>query len=175
VDISRIQNGQLEVKLQPADLASIVERMGEEQRQIMPERTILLLCQPSGWIPVSADAERIGQVITNFLTNALKYSSEAAPVEVDVQVEDQQTRVWVRDQGPGIPPGEQAHIWERFHRVPGIEVQSGSGIGLGLGLHISKTIIERHHGQVGVKSTPGEGATFWFTLPLAVPEEKLGN
>jgi signal transduction histidine kinase len=175
VDISRIQSGRLEINPQPADLASIVKRMVEEQRQIVPERTIFLLCPPCGRIPVSADAERIGQVITNFLTNALKYSGEAAPVEVGIQVEGQQARVWVRDQGPGIPPEEQAHIWERFHRVPGVEVQSGSGIGLGLGLHISKTIIERHHGQVGVKSTPGEGATFWFTLPLAVPEEKSGN
>jgi signal transduction histidine kinase len=175
VDISRIQSGQLEVKLQPADLASIVKRIVEEQRQVVPERTILLHCPLAGPILVSADAERIGQVITNFLTNALKYSSEVAPVEVGIQIEDQQACVWVRDQGPGIPPGEQAHIWERFHRVPGIEVQSGSGIGLGLGLYISKTIIERHYGQVGVKSAPGQGATFWFTLPLAVPEEKSGT
>ena len=166
VDISRIQNGQLEVKFQPADLASIVEPAVEEQRQIVPERTILLRRSLAGRIPISADAERIGQVITNFLTNALKYSDEAAPVEVGVQVDDQQAYVWVRDQGPGIPPEEQAHIWERFHRVPGIEVQSGSGIGLGLGLHISKTIIERHHGQVGVESAPGKGSSFWFSLPL---------
>ncbi len=166
VDISRIQNGQLEVKLQPADLAAIVERAVEEQRQIVPERTILLHRPLAGRIPISADAERIGQVITNFLTNALKYSGEAAPVEVGIQAGYQQAYVWVRDRGPGIPPGEQAHIWERFHRVPGIEVQSGSGIGLGLGLHISKTIIERHHGQVGVEGTPGEGSSFWFSLPL---------
>ena len=167
VDISRIQSGRLEVKLQPADLAAIAEQAVEEQRQIAHGRTILLLRPLAGPVPVSADAERIGQVIANYLTNALKYSDEAAPVEVGVQVDGQQGRVWVRDQGPGIPAEEQAHIWERFHRIPGIEVQSGSGIGLGLGLHISSTIIERHHGQVGVESIPGKGATFWFTLPLA--------
>ena len=105
-----------------------------------------------------ADAERLGQVVTNFLTNALKYSREAAPVAVGVQMENQQGRVWVRDQGPGMGPLKQEQIWERFHRVPGIEIQSGSGIGLGLGLYISKTIIEHHHGQVGVESTPGQGA-----------------
>jgi signal transduction histidine kinase len=88
-------------------------------------------------------------------------------VEVGLGVEAQQVRVWVRDGGPGIPLAEQERIWERFHRVPGIEVQSGSHIGLGLGLSICREIIERRHGLVGVQSTPGEGATFWFTLPRA--------
>jgi signal transduction histidine kinase len=66
-----------------------------------------------------------------------------------------------------VPPEEQEQIWERFYRVEGIEVQSGSGVELGLGLHISRTIIERHHGQVGVQGTRGAGSTFWFTVPLA--------
>ncbi|MGZ3673685.1 MAG: sensor histidine kinase, partial [Ktedonobacterales bacterium] len=80
-------------------------------------------------------------------------------------------RVSVHDNGPGLPPEEQTRIWDLFHRVPGINVQSGSGIGLGLGLHISKTIVERHGGQVGVDSAIGRGATFWFTLPLATPTQ----
>jgi signal transduction histidine kinase len=86
---------------------------------------------------------------------------------VGLAVECQEARVWVRDEGPGVPAEEHEHLWERFRRVKGIEVQSGSGIGLGLGLHISRTIIELHHGQVGVLSAPGEGSTFWFSLPLA--------
>jgi len=75
--------------------------------------------------------------------------------------------VLVRDEGPGLSEIEQQRIWERFYRAKGIEVQSGTGIGLGLGLHICKTIIEYHQGQVGVQSVPGQGSTFWFTLPLA--------
>jgi signal transduction histidine kinase len=85
-------------------------------------------------------------------------------------VDDQQAQVWVRDQGPGLTPEEQEHIWERFHRVKGIEVQSGSGAELGLGLHVSRTIIELHYGQVGVQSARGAGSTFWFSLPLAALE-----
>ena len=119
-------------------------------------------------VPVEADAGRIEQVVTNFLTNALKYSPADRPVEVGIAVEEEgeQARVWVRDQGPGLPPEEQEQIWERFHRAQGVEVQTGTGVGLGLGLYISRMIVERHHGQVGVDSVPGQGATFWFTLPL---------
>jgi signal transduction histidine kinase len=170
IDISRIQAGRLELHLKREDLVSIVRRMVEEQRQTAPERSISLSLDVASLV-VCADADRIGQVVTNYLTNALKYSQEDRPVEVGVQGEGQQGRVWVRDHGPGIPLAEQEHLWERFYSVPGIEVQSGSGIGLGLGLHISKTIIEYHQGQVGIQSSPRHGSTFWFTLPLAGPEQ----
>ena len=78
----------------------------------------------------------------------------------------------MRDAGPGLAPEEQEQIWERFHRVRGVEVQTGTGVGLGLGLYISRMIVQRHHGQVGVDSLPGQGATFWFTLPLSHTAEE---
>jgi signal transduction histidine kinase len=168
VDTTRIQAGRLELFLKRAELVGIVRMMVEEQRQAVPERSIFFSLNGKSLF-VSADADRIGQVVTNYLTNALKYSSEDRPVEVGVEAEGPQARVWVRDQGPGIPLAEQGLIWERFHCVPGIEAQCGLGVGLGLGLHISKTIIDYHQGQVGVQSMPGHGSTFWFTLPLAGP------
>jgi signal transduction histidine kinase len=172
VDNARIQGGQLEFYFQQEDLAAVVRPAVEEQRQLFPERVILFSQPDEAPLPVWCDAARVGQVVTNFLTNALKYSPEDGLVEVGVQAEGQQARVWVRDQGPGIPKSAQAQLWERFHRVPGIEVQCGSGVGLGLGLYISKMIIKHHDGQVGVESTLGQGSTFWFTLPLL---EKQGN
>ncbi len=127
------------------------------------------------YAPVIADADRIGQVVTNYLTNALKYSPAGRPVEVRLEVEKQKVRVArvsVRDEGPGLPPEEQERVWQRFYRVLGVEAQNSSGVGLGLGLHISRIITERHQGEVGVQSEPGRGSIFWFTLPLAKDMEE---
>ena len=171
LDTSRIEAGRFALRITLADLAAMVRMAVEEQRQAALERTILLYLPTEEETPVYADAERIGQVVTNYLTNALRYSAAVHPVEVGVQREGQQGRVWVHDQGPGIPQHEQERLWERFHRVPGIEAQSGSSMGLGIGLYLSKILIEQHGGQVGVQSLPGQGSTFWFTLPLAAPEQ----
>lgn len=122
-----------------------------------------------------ADADRVQQVISNYLSNALKYSEADKPVEVHIELVGKLVRVSVRDEGPGLSRTQQQHLWERFYRVPEVEVKSGTGIGLGLGLHITRMIIERLGGQVGVQSTPGEGSTFWFTLPLIEAGEKEGN
>ncbi len=82
-----------------------------------------------------------------------------------------EVRVWVQDHGPGLPDTEHDRIWERFYRVADMAHQDGSSEGLGLGLHISRNIVERHGGRVGVEGAPGAGATFWFTIPLAQPDD----
>jgi PAS domain S-box-containing protein len=166
LDMSRIRAGKLDTRVEACDLASLVRDVVEEQRQLNPTRTIEL-SEPAPGVPVLADPDRIRQVLTNYVGNALKYSQEDRPVEVRVEGAGEDARVLVRDHGQGIPPDELARIWEPFHRVKAVKVLSGSGIGLGLGLFISKTIVERHGGAVGVESTPGEGTTFSFTLPFA--------
>jgi signal transduction histidine kinase len=167
LDVSRMRCGHLELHVDPTDLKTIVHAAVEEQRQVWPERTIHPCLPAEERVPIAADAARIEQVVMQYLANALRYSKDDLPVEVGVRVEAQQARVWVRDQGPGLPAEQQARIWECFHRAPGIQVQSGSGVGLGIGLYLSKIIIERHQGQAGVESAPGQGSTFWFTLPLS--------
>jgi PAS domain S-box-containing protein len=166
LDVSRIQTGKLELHLEPTDLVAIVREAVQEQRQIVSTRIIHLELPLETTLPIVADIDRIGQVVANYLTNALKYSAEDRPVTVQLRVEGPTARVLVHDEGPGLPPGAETQIWERFHQLSEVKVQSGSSVGLGLGLHISRTIIERHQGQVGVQSIPGQGATFWFTLPL---------
>jgi signal transduction histidine kinase len=176
LDDARIHEGRLELRLAPTDLAAIVRAAVDEQQHLVGPRTVHLEMPGDGQpVPVVADAGRIEQVVSNYLTNALKYSQEARPVAVGLSVDGQAARVWVRDAGVGVPPDEQGAIWDRFHRAMGITVQSGSDVGIGIGLHICKTIIERHGGQVGVESAVGQGSTFWFTLPLDPHDEARDN
>lgn len=166
LDVSRIRAGKLELRVAQCDLAALAREAVEEQRQMAPGRAIRLRLPPAtrGPLIVAADSDRIRQVISNYLTNALKYSRESQPVSVSVRADGEWARVAVRDEGPGVPIAEQAHVWERFYRVQGTQVVSGVGVGLGLGLHISRTIIEQHEGTVGLRNAPGRGAIFWFAL-----------
>src|SRR6266849_5438243 len=167
LDVTRIQRNKLVMHKEECDLARIVREAVEEQRSSMASSRIILVDLAfSEDVPIIADAARIGQVVSNFLSNALKYSPSDRPIEVQMQVEGQKARVLVRDAGPGIPLEEQGRIWERFYRVPGVERRSGSSVGLGLGLYICRKIIEQHSGEIGVESTPGVGSTFWLALPL---------
>ncbi|HVB20842.1 MAG TPA: PAS domain-containing sensor histidine kinase [Ktedonobacteraceae bacterium] len=168
LDASRIQANKLEFHMEPCDLTLIVQEAVQNQQYENARRPITLELPSIQPLPIIADVDRIGQVVTNYLSNALKYSPPTTPIRVRVAVDGQTVHVSVSDEGPGLSEEEQEHIWERFYRVKGIEVQSGSGVGLGLGLHICRTIIERHGGQVGLDSTPGADSTFWFTLPLSL-------
>ncbi len=168
LDVSRIQSNRLNLHLHYCDLLEIVRETVAAQRAATPLHLITLTITDIMTIPIMADGDRVGQVISNYLTNALKYSPTSQPVEVSVVIIDgTRARVSVSDKGAGLSVEEQAHLWQRFYRVPGITAQSDSGVGLGLGLYICRTIIELHQGQVGVESTPGQGSTFWFTLPIA--------
>jgi signal transduction histidine kinase len=186
-DTAAIRAGRLELHRAPCNLAALVRAQVAEQRVAAPQRDIHLhlptpASEGSGRrfpiIPVDADADRIGQVVGNFLTNALKYAPPEYPVDVSVEMPVAPAggggwaRVAVRDRGPGLPEAECERVWEPFHRAQGIaaqgEKQSGvQGGSLGLGLHICKAIVEAHGGRVGVESEAGAGSTFWFTLPQA--------
>jgi signal transduction histidine kinase/integral membrane sensor domain MASE1 len=174
LDVTRARQGILTQSLQPCRLEVLVNTVVEEQRLLTPRRTLLLDLPEAGRlsIMVNADAERLSQVLTNYLANAVRYSPDDQTIEVSLRLVKQapedgketMARVAVRDHGPGIAPEERSTIWDRFQRAHRTSEARG---GLGLGLYIARTIIERHGGHVGVESTLGEGATFWFTLPLA--------
>jgi signal transduction histidine kinase len=121
---------------------------------------------PERVVPVMADAERIAQVITRYLVNALSSSPADQPVSVQLTVEGAVARVSVHDQGRDIPGDEQGRIWERFYHAKRTAVQQELDLNTGLGFYLSRAFMERHQGRVGVQSAPGRGATFWFTLPV---------
>ncbi len=166
LDLTRIDVGSLALRPQECDLVQVVRDAVEEQRAAIPERCISVSLPPSPLLD-RADPDRIGQVVSNFLSNALKYSAPDTGIEVRLHEEDHQAILEVEDHGPGLTPTQQEHLWDRFYRVPGITQHQGAPNSLGLGLYICRTIIERHNGHVGVRSTPGAGSTFWFALPLA--------
>lgn len=168
LDISRIRSNRLELQLNPApcELITLVRNIVHEQREVYPECSIQLNLPPEEHIYVVIDANRIGQVIINYLTNAIKYAPTDRPIEVSVCQERENALVSVRDEGPGLSQVDRERVWERFYRVREIKALNGSSVSLGLGLHICKTIVQLHHGEVGVHSAPGKGSTFWFTLPL---------
>jgi signal transduction histidine kinase len=116
---------------------------------------------------VYADRDMIAQVITNLLSNAVKYTPSAGAVDVGIEVNDadQIVRVTVSDTGVGIPPDDLKHVFDKFYRV---EANKACAKGTGLGLNLVKQIVEKvHAGRVFVSSTPGEGSTFGFDMPLA--------
>ena len=167
LESSRITANTMDLLLELCELDTLVQEVMQDARHIPKTRTVRVEVSAEESILVMADANRIKQVVIHFLSNAHKYSPLEEHIDVLLQTEGDVARVSVLDSGPGIPLNEQNKIWERYYRVPTIGVLNGSEIGLGLGLHISRTIIEQHHGHIGVQSTPGSGSTFWFTLPLS--------
>ncbi len=165
LDTARLREQRVEFHLQRLDLTGLVQGVVTDFQLASSSRSIHLSPLPLSLI-IEGDPDRIGQVVSNYLTNALKYAPPERPITAKVERADAYVRITVHDEGPGIPEDKREHIWERFYRAPGTSPQSGSLVGLGLGLYISRSIIERHHGHVGVISVYGHGSTFWFTLPL---------
>ena len=163
-DITRIRVGIAETHTARCDLGEIVHNTVAGQRLVW-RRRIIHLESPAETVLVVADADRVAQVVGNYLSNALKYSPKAQPVEVRLECGDGEARVAVRDHGVGIAPEYQQRVWERFYRTSGS--RSYSADGLGVGLFICRQLVEQMGGKVGLESVPGEGSTFWVTVPLA--------
>jgi PAS domain S-box-containing protein len=165
LDVSRIETHKFELSLKECNLVPLVEEVLADQWPTAYNRRIELHLPEQEQVPVLVDKDRIGQVLINYLTNAHKYSPADSVISVALTVESAIARVFVCDQGSGLTPSEQEHVWEPFYQTEPSMSRGGEG-GLGLGLYITKIIVQQHGGQVGVESEPGQGSTFWFTLPL---------
>jgi signal transduction histidine kinase len=159
---SRIAADQpIDLRLEPVDLVTEVQ-VAAGQRRL--EREPIGVEAPDDPVVVRADRQRIGQVLANLLTNAVKYSPAGSAITVRVVRGDGEARIEVIDAGVGIPPEALPHLFDRFYRV---EATATSAPGVGLGLYITRRIVEAHGGTIEVASTPGSGSTFTVRLPLA--------
>jgi signal transduction histidine kinase len=124
-------------------------------------------------VPIWADPLRIEQVVTNLLDNAIKYSPEGGPIEVDVDsVEPGTVRLAVRDHGIGVPPEHRGQIFERFYQAETVPTKHASG--MGLGLYISRQIVELHDGRIAAEFPPDGGTRFVVTLPTGADRSVCG-
>jgi histidine kinase len=164
--MSQIENNQLRLEVSPASLQQLLIREAGKFRPQFGEKSVTLRqIMPEAVPPVMMDDKRIGQVISNLLTNALRYTPAAGTIEMGVRVNGNMATVWVRDTGPGIPPDALPRIFDRFYRVdPSRSRISG---GAGLGLAIAKHFVEAHGGTIRAESEAGKGTCIQFTLPLA--------
>lgn len=165
LDLSRLESNRFEITPQLQDVASPIEAAIERLRAMYPDRSIVFHPNRAGPLNAMIDGERIRKVLDHLVLNGLTYAPKDAPVDVSLSANARQVRVEVRDQGPGLTTEEQAKIWDPFYRVPGVPMYSGSSAALGLGLYLSRAIVLRMGGQIGVHSHAGQGATFWFTFP----------
>ena len=163
LDISKMQVGQLEYRMEPFDLDMLAREITENVQGTT--QTHHLILQKTPQVHVLGDRDRIGQVLINLLNNAIKYSSDADRVLINVSTDETSALVSVQDFGIGIDEAYHEKIFERFYQVN--EPVEKTYPGLGIGLFISHEIIKRHQGRLWVQSQKGQGSTFTFCLPLS--------
>ncbi len=163
LDVDRIKDSQLFLRSEVFNLNELVKDTIDDIKYAYKQTHITLEIESICY--VNADRDRIGQVLINFITNAIKYSPDDKNIEIKVfQMNDNTVSVSVNDKGIGIEKEDQQNIFKRFYRVSGKNEDTFSGFGIGL--YLAREIIERHNGQVTVNSIKGNGSEFIFTLPL---------
>jgi signal transduction histidine kinase len=161
--LARLDAGQDPMRREEMDLARVTRECVEMVRPLAAERNVELRCDlPPVTCP--GDAERISQVVTNLLSNAIQFNHPGGDVRLSARAENGVAALAVADTGQGIPAQDLPHIFERFYRVD--PSRSGAQGGTGLGLAISKAIVDAHSGSIEVFSQPGAGSTFTVKLPL---------
>jgi len=164
LDVTRIQQGKIQLNKEIFPLHDLVAELVDNLQSVTSHKFVILVSQKDA---IFADRDKIRQVLTNLLTNAIKYSPGDKKIIVRSKTIGKHITVGVQDFGIGISKSQQAKIFERFYQAPQRASARNTYPGLGLGLYISSEIIRLHHGKIGVKSVPGKGSIFSFSLPLA--------
>jgi PAS domain S-box-containing protein len=163
LDVSKIQAGKLDYAQESINIDALVHDIAEMLQQISTTHTITI--HGTSHTKVIGDSDRLRQVFTNLISNAIKYSPKANQVDIYLSASQNTVTVSVRDYGIGIPGEHQQKIFDRFYRVSGVHDKTFPG--LGMGLYISSEIIKRHDGRLWVESEENKGSTFSISLPAA--------
>lgn len=162
LDISKVQGGKLVMEQKPFNLDTLISEMIEQMQATTTRQNIKLVGKTNATI--IGDRDRVGHVIVNLITNAIKYSPDSSPIIVKIFcAEEQQAVTQIQDFGIGIDPSHQSKLFAQFYRVTDPHKPYP---GLGIGLYLSRQIVERHDGKIWVESKKGEGSVFSFSLPL---------
>jgi signal transduction histidine kinase len=172
LDLSRIEMGQAAVRLEPVALGPVIAKTIEDLHAFTTERRVRIrISLPSDLPAVSADPNKLRQILLNLLHNAAKFTPAETSVDVTViRISADEIRISVRDVGPGIAPEDVDKIFQPFYRAPTLHKKTK---GAGLGLAIAKSLVELHQSRLWVETTPGKGSCFSFTLQPAVSPGEL--
>ncbi len=164
LELSRLESKGVTFRLQPVDLGELATRVVARHQPRAEATGIQLECRAEAGVVAAADPDRIEQVLTNLLDNALKFTPEGGRIHVSVRQQGQEAFVAVEDTGRGIPPEDLPHVFERFYRADRSRTRTRGGSGLGLA--IAKQLVEMQGGRISATSRPGHGSVFAFWLPL---------
>jgi PAS domain S-box-containing protein len=164
LDVKRIEQGRLAVDPRSETMAAIIRDAVDMLRPLAAAQGLDLTSEIPDDLPkVLADPSRIQQVLSNLVGNAIKFTPRGGRITLRARLESAEVRLAVIDTGPGIPPDQLPHVFGRFWQA-----RTSDTRGIGLGLAIARGIVEAHRGRIWVESRPGEGSTFYFTLPVAI-------
>lgn len=162
LDASRLQAGALKLNSGEVALDEMAAQLAKEYR-IQTDQHDIFVDFPPGFPLVTGDEERLRQVLTNLISNAIKYSPAGGAIKLAGRVEPDRLVISVTDEGQGLPAEELSRIFDRFYRADTLATRKAQGAGLGL--YLAKAVVEAHAGQIWASSDPGRGATFYFSLP----------
>jgi len=164
LDLGQLESGKAVLHKAPGAIGTIIVEAVEEILPVAEAKGHLLqfAFAPGDLPQISMDADMIRRVMINLLENAIKYTRSGGRITISARPQTEQVLISVADNGPGIPAGEQQHIFDKFSRIQG----EGRPKGLGLGLAFCRLAVEAHNGRIWVESQEGQGSTFHFTLPV---------
>ena len=172
LDLSKIEAGGMQLRLNEFSMVELIGETLENMQIGANEKALSLTCQNVDNIPsIIGDKDKVSQILTNLVHNAIKFTPPGGSVKVSIEVVDSQgIQVSITDTGCGIPENEQDYIFDRFFRSSKSPIEAQ---GAGLGLAITKNLVELHGGQIGLHSTVGKGSQFFFILPIFLDPTKI--